>query len=80
MQNQLLCGTASGTAVLPWQYPAQVRNNYYAVRKGHTRGIFESWEECRPEVEGIANEFKGFKHLSDAQAYLNTDHSSSVPE
>ena len=56
------------------------RYNYYAVRKGHTRGIFESWEECRPEVEGIANEFKGFKHLSDAQAYLNTDHSSSVPE
>ena len=56
------------------------RYNYYAVRKGHTRGIFESWEECRPEVEGIANEFKGFKNLSDAQAYLNTDHSSSVPE
>ena len=27
MQNQLLCGTASGTAVLPWQYRAQVRNN-----------------------------------------------------
>ncbi len=27
MRNQLLCGTASGTAVLPWQYPAQVRNN-----------------------------------------------------
>ena len=56
------------------------RYNYYAVRKGLTRGIFESWEECRPEVEGIANEFKGFKHLADAQAYLNTDNSSSVPE
>ncbi len=55
--------------------------NYYAVRKGHTRDIFESWEECPPEVEGITNdEFKGFKNLSDAQPYLNTDHSSSCPE
>ncbi len=24
MYNQLFCGTASGTAVLPWQYRAQV--------------------------------------------------------
>jgi hypothetical protein len=56
------------------------RYNYYAVRKGHTRGIFESWEQCRPEVEGIANEFIGFYNLSDAQAYLNTDRSASLPE
>jgi hypothetical protein len=64
----------------PNSHQRKGRYNYYAVRKGLTRGIFESWEQCRPEVEGIANEFKGFKHLSDAQAYLNTDHSSSVPE
>jgi hypothetical protein len=29
VRNRLLCGTASGTgtAVLPWQYPTQVRNS-----------------------------------------------------
>ena len=64
----------------PNSHQTKGRYNYYAVRKGRTRGIFQSWEECRPKVEGIANEFKGFKTLSDAQAYLNTDHSSSVPE
>jgi hypothetical protein len=29
VKNQLLFGTASGTAVLPWQYRAQVRIGVY---------------------------------------------------
>jgi hypothetical protein len=39
---------------------------YYAVRKGRKLGIFTSWDECRLQVEGIANELKGFTNLPDA--------------
>ncbi len=42
MQNQLLCGTASGTAVLPWQYRAQVRNVAY-------KAILEATEKEKNE-------------------------------
>jgi hypothetical protein len=62
------------------QPPRRQRYLCYAVRKGRTRGIFYSWDECRLQVEGIANEYKGFKNLHDAQIYLDSHHSSSVPE
>jgi hypothetical protein len=50
----------------------------YAVRKGRVLGIFYSWDECRLHVEGVANEFRGFHTVHEAQTYLS--HSSSVPE
>ncbi len=34
--------------------PRRRRYLCYAVRKGRTRGIFHSWDECRLQVEGIA--------------------------
>jgi hypothetical protein len=52
----------------------------YAVRKGRTRGIFYSWDECRLEVEGVANELKGFYTVHNALSYLDPPHSSSGPE
>jgi hypothetical protein len=52
----------------------------YAVRKGRTRGIFHSWDEFPLQVEGIANEFKGFNNLNDVQTYLGSPHASSAPE
>ena len=35
---------------------------------------------CYAVRKGIANEFKGFKTLHDAQTYLDSHHSPSVPE
>jgi hypothetical protein len=58
--------------------PRRRRYLCYAVRKGRTRGIFHSWDGCRLQVEGIANEFKGFIDLHDAQAYLDPPHASSA--
>ena len=60
--------------------PTTRRRRYlcYAVRKGRVPGIFYSWDECRIHVEGIANEFRGFHTVHEAQTYLS--HSSSVPE
>ncbi|MCI9338361.1 MAG: RNAse H family protein [Lachnospiraceae bacterium] len=44
---------------------------YYAVKKGKTRGIFRTWEECRASVEGCSGaEYKGFGRLEEAEAYL----------
>ena len=44
---------------------------FYAVRKGHRVGIFESWEECKVAVEGFSGaEYKGFTNLTEAEAYL----------
>jgi len=60
--------------------PTTRRRRYlcYAVRKGRVLGIFYSWDECRLHVEGVANEFRGFHTVHEAQTYLS--HSSSVPE
>lgn len=44
---------------------------FYTVRKGHSVGIFESWEECKAAVEGFSGaEYKGFGSLAEAEDYL----------
>lgn len=44
---------------------------FYAVRKGHSVGIFESWEECKAAVEGFSGaEYKGFTNRAEAEEYL----------
>lgn len=46
-------------------------SKYYAVRKGRSPGIYRSWAECQKEVHGYPNaEFKSFKTLEDAEAYI----------
>ena len=47
------------------------RFQFYAVRRGRTQGIFNSWAECSTQVVGYSNyEFKGFYDLTAAQNYL----------
>ena len=47
------------------------RFQFYAVRRGRTQGIFNSWAECSAQVVGYSNcEFKGFYDLTAAQNYL----------
>lgn len=44
----------------------------YAVKKGRKTGIFKNWEDCKASIEGFSGaEYKGFKSLEDANAYLN---------
>lgn len=44
---------------------------YYAVRKGTVTGIFRTWEECKKNVHGYSGaEYKSFKTLEDAEAYM----------
>lgn len=49
-------------------------NKFYAVRRGHKVGIFDSWDECKKSVEGFSGpEYKSFSLLPDAEAYLNNE-------
>ncbi len=43
---------------------------FYAVRKGHTVGIFRTWAECKKQVDGITSEFKSFITEAEARIYL----------
>lgn len=44
---------------------------FYAVKKGKTTGVFETWAECKAAVEGYPGaEYRGFALLEEAKAYL----------
>lgn len=51
-----------------------MQKKYYAVRKGHKQGIFDSWELCKQSVDGYSGaEYKSFSSIEAARGYLNTD-------
>jgi ribonuclease HI len=48
---------------------------FYAVKKGRSIGIFNSWNECKASIEGYSGaEYKGFSSLVEAEAYLKIEH------
>lgn len=45
---------------------------YYAVKNGRKTGIFESWDECKEQIQGFKGAiYKGFLKKEDAKAYLS---------
>lgn len=51
----------------------KLMKKYYAVRKGVTPGIYETWDDCRKQVIGFSGaEYKGFSTLADAKNYMNS--------
>ncbi len=48
------------------------KKKYYAVKKCVQTGIFETWEECRRMVHGVAGAvYKSFADREEAEQYLN---------
>ena len=44
---------------------------YYAVKNGRKNGIFETWDECKRQVDGFSGaEYKSFTKKEDALTYL----------
>ena len=44
---------------------------YYAVLKGREPGIYDSWDECKKQIDGFPKaEYKGFKTKKEADAYM----------
>jgi hypothetical protein len=58
----------SSSAAPPWP---RKRSKFYAVRKGRSIGIFNSWEECERQVKGVSSKFKSFLTLEEAKIYMN---------
>lgn len=46
-------------------------SKFYAVRKGKTPGIYESWEACKRNVDGYPGaQYKSFKTREEAQQFV----------
>lgn len=49
----------------------KTRKNYYTVWKGHKRGIFESWDDCKAQIKDFKDaQYKGFETLDEANQAL----------
>lgn len=48
------------------------KTSFYAVRKGKTTGIFETWEECQEQVKGFSSaSYKSFESRAEAEEWLS---------
>lgn len=51
-------------------------SKYYSVRKGKTPGIYNSWSECKLQVDGfLGAEYKSFKSEEEAREYIEDNNS-----
>jgi len=47
------------------------KKNYYVVKEGRVPGIYETWGECKKQVDGYKNAcFQGFERMEDANLFL----------
>jgi Predicted double-stranded RNA/RNA-DNA hybrid binding protein len=45
---------------------------FYAVRKGHRPGIYNTWADCEKAAKGFSGaEFKSFKTKAEAERFMN---------
>ena len=48
------------------------KKSFYAVRKGRSTGVFNSWAECQKVISGFSGaEYKGFGTEEEALSWLN---------
>lgn len=48
------------------------KKNYYAVKIGKTIGVYNSWEECKSQIDGFSGAvYKGFSTKKEAEEYLS---------
>lgn len=47
------------------------KNNFYAVKNGREKGIFDNWADCSKQIHGFSGAmYKGFGTLEEANGYL----------
>lgn len=47
------------------------KKKFYAVRKGYNIGIYNTWDECKKQVNGFSGaEYKSFTLLDEANEYM----------
>ncbi len=52
---------------------------FYAVKNGYNTGIYNTWEECRKQVNGYGGaQYKSFSRIEDAEEYLGVNRQISL--
>ncbi|KAI1755180.1 hypothetical protein F4782DRAFT_490382 [Xylaria castorea] len=51
---------------------AKKRKNYYGVREGRVRGVYNDWNSCRAQVEKCTSQYRGFDTYEEAAFYVET--------
>ncbi len=47
---------------------------FYAVKRGYNSGIYETWNECKKQIEGYSGAvYKSFKNIMDAKEFLSDE-------
>lgn len=47
------------------------KRKYYAVKKGRKKGIYETWEACKEQVDGVSGAiYKSFYTREEAEAFV----------
>lgn len=55
------------------------KKKYYAVRQGRTIGIFDTWDECKKQVDGYSGaEYKSFQTEEEAKCYILNEETKPV--
>lgn len=50
------------------------KKKFYAVRKGYKVGIYNTWDECKKQVNGFSGaEYKSFQTLAEANEYMGVE-------
>ncbi|MEF9991376.1 MAG: ribonuclease H family protein [Romboutsia sp.] len=48
------------------------KKKFYAVRKGKQNGVYNTWDECKSQVNGVSGaEYKSFPTIEEANEYIN---------
>ena len=51
------------------------KKKYYVVWRGHKKGVFNSWEDCKIQINNFKGaKYKSFENLKDANNALTEDH------
>lgn len=54
---------------------------FYAVRKGRNNGIYNTWNECKEQINGFSGaEYKSFTTIEEAKSYINGENSVKIQE
>ena len=50
------------------------KKKFYVVRKGYKVGIYNTWDECKKQVNGFSGaEYKSFQTLEEANEYMGVE-------
>ena len=51
------------------------KKKYYTVWKGHKTGVFETWDDCKAQIEGVKGaQYKSFSTFEEAKKAFNSNY------